>query len=439
VGASARDELLAQWARRSADVRVVARLHERRNTTALPIETAWLGQNASVEDADQFAALGRALQQLLLASYGLYPADLENEVRRASAHLGGEDVMLLLSDYDQRLLVGFDRDDPTFPIDGPGPGLAFRREVAVGELLGGRRRRLWVPVKDSAERLGVLGVVDDGSVRPDAWESIASLVGELIVSKSQYGDHITLRRRRNEFSLAAEMRWGLLPPLTFTSPDVTIAGFLQPCDGIAGDAFDYGVTGRIVSLAIFDAMGHGIEASRMANVAVGGYRNARRAGADVVAALLAIDDVIASQFGESRFVTAQLASFDLDTGEMEIVNAGHPRPLWLKAGRAPEAVDCPPTRPAGLDSDPAATVIRLNREDSVVFRTDGIVDARSPAGDFFGDQRLAALIGELHDEGLPPAEVLRRCVHAVVRHRDGRAGDDAALLLLRWTAADDAD
>ena len=65
------------------------------------------------------------------------------------------------------------------------------------------------------------------------------------------------------------MRWGLLPPLTFTSPDVTIAGFLQPSQGIAGDAFDYGVTGRIASVAIFDAMGHGLEASRMANVAVG--------------------------------------------------------------------------------------------------------------------------------------------------------------------------
>ena len=80
-------------------------------------------------------ALGRALQQLLLASYGLYPDDLENEVRAASVHLGGEDVVLLLADYDQRFLVGFEQDDRTFSIDGPGPGLAFRHEVAVEEPL----------------------------------------------------------------------------------------------------------------------------------------------------------------------------------------------------------------------------------------------------------------------------------------------------------------
>ena len=174
----------------------------------------------------------------------------------------------------------------------------------------------------------------------------------------------------------------------------------------------------------------------MADMAVGCYRNARRSGADVAATLRAVDEVIASQFGESRFVTAQLATFDLDTGVMEIVNAGHPPPLWLKADSAPVEIECRPTRPAGLGSAPTTTAIRLNRDDAVVFRTDGIVEARSPAGAFFGDERLARLIGELHDEALPPAEVLRRCVHAVVHHRDGRAGDDAALLMLRWTSPD---
>jgi serine phosphatase RsbU (regulator of sigma subunit) len=391
-----------------------------------------------VDETVELAALGRALEHLLFASYGLYPSDLAHEVAEACRHLGGAEVVLLLSDYDQHSLVGFDFDDDrAFPVEGPGPGLAFRHERVVEEVLGTAQRRLWVPVKDSAERLGVLGVVDDGSVRADHWESIASLVGELIVSKSQYGDHITVRRRRGEFSLAAEMRWALLPPLTFTSTDVTIAGFLQPSHGIAGDAFDYSVTGRVASVGMFDAMGHGIEASRMANVAVGSYRNARRADADVVAALRAVDAAISSQFGESRFVTAQLATFNFDSGEMRIVNAGHPPPLWLKAGQPPEEITCPPTRPAGLGSDPIPTVVTLDREDGVLFRTDGIVEARSPTGHFFGDDQLAFLIGELQDQGLPPAEVLRRCLHAVVKHQNDRPSDDATLLLLRWAASAD--
>ena len=391
-----------------------------------------------MESANQLIGLGLALRQLLLASYGLYPADLAAEVGDACRHLGGLDVILLLADYDQVSLVGFDADDGwSFPIDGPGAGQAFRDEVVIEEGRSGGRRALWVPVKDSAERLGVLGVVDDGSIEHTNWEAIASLVGELIVSKTQYGDHITRRRRRTQFSLAAEMRWGLLPPLTFTSPDVTIAGFLQPSHGIAGDAFDYSVTGRTASVAVFDAMGHGLEASRMANVAVGSYRNTRRAGADVVTSLVALDAVIASEFGGSRFVTAQMASFDLDSGVLTIVNAGHPPPLWLRGDGVVHVVDCPPTRPAGLGVEPTPTVITLRRGEAILFLTDGIVDARSLSGEFFGDERLVLLVAELIDRGRPPAEVLRRALHGVLAHQAGRASDDATLLLLRWT--DEAD
>ena len=392
-----------------------------------------LRQTRGVDDAE-VEGLGRALKQVLLASYGLYPADLAHEVADAARHLGGEDVIILLSDYDQRKLVGFDNDDDrTFPIDEPGPGLAFRHEVAVEQSLGGGRRRLWLPAKDSAERHGVLGVVDDGSVPASHWEAIASLVGELITAKGHYGDHITLRRRSATFSLAAEMRWGMLPPLTFTSPDVTISGFLQPSHGIAGDAFDYGVTGRTASVAIFDAVGHGMEASRLANVAVGCYRHARRAGADPVATLIAVDDAIATQFGDSRFVTAQVASLDLDSGRLNIANAGHPPPLHMRAGRPPETLACPPARPAGLGGKPSSLVIDLGRGDRILFQTDGVVEARSPDGDFFGDDRLTSLVETLSGEGLPPAEVVRRCVHAIVAHQNGRPSDEATLVVLRWS------
>ena len=78
----------------------------------------------------------------------------------------------------------------------------------------------------------------------------------------------------------------MLPPLTLhRAGNVSIAGFLQPSHGIAGDCFDYAVNGRTASLAIFDAMGHGDEASRMANLSVGCFcRNVRRGGADSVRA-----------------------------------------------------------------------------------------------------------------------------------------------------------
>src|SRR3546814_2205269 len=90
-----------------------------------------------------------------------------------------------------------------------------------------------------------------------------------------------------------------------------------------------------------DAMGHGLEASRMANVAVASYRSSRRAGADPAGSLVAMDEVIRSEFGDSRFVTAQAATLDLDSGRMQIANAGHPQPLLLRRHAAPSRITGP--------------------------------------------------------------------------------------------------
>src|SRR3546814_6569098 len=141
-------------------------------------------------------------------------------------------------------------DDRTYDIEGSGPGESFRLERVIEEPLGGGRRLLWIPAKDSADRIGVIGLVDDGSIALDSWETVGSLTGELLVSKAQYGDHITLRKRNGPFSLAAEMRWALLPPLTFPAPEASIAGFLQRSHGLAGDASAYAVTKRTAHLAI---------------------------------------------------------------------------------------------------------------------------------------------------------------------------------------------
>ena len=112
------------------------------------MRTGW-GRLLAVDHVDVSGFAG-ALKQLLLASYGLYPADLAREVADAAGRLGGEDVIVLLSDYDQRALVGFESDDDrTFAIDGPGPGLAFGTRswskshcARAGDGCGYRRRTL---------------------------------------------------------------------------------------------------------------------------------------------------------------------------------------------------------------------------------------------------------------------------------------------------------
>ena len=66
-------------------------------------------------------------------------------------------------------------------------------------------------------------------------------------------------------ALPAEMQHALLPPLTFGTPRIVISGLVAPAYEVGGDAFDYAVNGNIAHVAVFDAVGHGLQASLLAD------------------------------------------------------------------------------------------------------------------------------------------------------------------------------
>jgi serine phosphatase RsbU (regulator of sigma subunit) len=248
-----------------------------------------------------------------------------------------------------------------------------------------------------------------------------------------YGDKLVLVRRLREMDLAAELRWSLLPPLTFSSPRVGISGILEPAYEIAGDCFDYAVNGDLVHLAIVDAMGHGLEASRMATLAITSYRHSRRRGLGLLDTFTAMDELVASQFGMEKFVTGQLGLLDLPTGRLAWLNAGHPKPMLLRDGKVSDLGECETALPIGLGDVPrGAAEVSLRPGDAVLFLTDGVIEARSPDGHQFGRTRLSRLWVEAAAAGDVPAEVMRRLCHAVLDHQRGQLQDDATLMVVVW-------
>lgn len=378
---------------------------------------------------------------MLEAGHHLAPDQVATTVAHHMAAIGMDDVAIYLVDLDQRRLVALGPAEELAPgqlleIDATLPGQAFRTQTIVCEpLAAGAGCRLWLPLVDGADRLGVLGTTvaeADDRTRARAMH-MASITAGLVVSKSAYGDNLVLTRRLREMDLAAEMRWSMLPPLTYTGARVAVAGMLEPAYEIAGDAFDYAVNGDVAHLAIVDAMGHGLEASRMANLAVGSYRHSRRHGLDLEETFSAMDLVVAEQFGTEKFVTGQLVRLDLATGRLTWVNAGHPRPLLLRNGRPSDDLHCETSLPIGMGYVPAEVAhVSLEPGDAVLFLTDGVVEARSPEGEFFGRDRLVRMWLEVSADGEQPPEILRRLCHSILDHQQGRLQDDATLLMVVW-------
>jgi hypothetical protein len=378
----------------------------------------------------------RVVTAVLLKLASMHPDQVAAEIVEAAEALGAWDVAVLLIDLDQRVLRSLAWDDgDDAPVETTAAGAAYREQHVIdgGAVEGGRR--LWVPIVDSAERVGVLGVSLAEPVERslERFCALASLFGEIIVDKSSYGDSIVRRRRSKELTLAAELRWAMLPPLTFASPEIDISGILEPAYEIAGDTFDYAVDGQVAHLAILDAMGHGLTASRVANLAVSSYRNSRRAGDDLTATFVEMDRVVATEIGDESFVTGQLATIGLDDGVLRMLNAGHPLPLHFPAKSEIREIPCTPSLPLGLGSLPTVRAeVTLAPGDVVVFHTDGITEARDAPGRPYGRQRLAETIGAAMEAGALPPEILRVVVRDLLDFQGGRNQDDASLVLATW-------
>jgi hypothetical protein len=380
---------------------------------------------------------GLALLGLLLdTSHDLAPDELVAAVARAGQALDAEDVVIYLVDYEQTVLVPLpDGTDRTpLEIDATLAGRAFTA-IAIQEADTEWGRRLWLPLLDGAERLGVLGLilpsVDDALRARCSW--LATLVAELLITKGQYTDSYFLTRRRQSMGLAAEMQWQLLPPLTFVTPRVVIAGLLEPAYEVAGDAFDYALNGDTAHLAVLDPVGHDLTASVLAAVTVGSYRHSRRAGLGLADTYAAMDQVIASQFGGERFVTGQLGQLDCVTGRLQWLNAGHPLPLLVRRAKVVDTLACQPAPPLGLGlGQPEIATAALEPADRVLFYTDGVSEGRNLDGEPFGEARLADLLVRETLAGQPAAETMRRLAHAILAHQGRSPRDDATMVFLEW-------
>ncbi|SCG68083.1 PP2C family protein-serine/threonine phosphatase [Micromonospora humi] len=385
-----------------------------------------------------------SLRQLLQQSHHARPDDLPEMAMRAAPLLDARVLVIYLVDHQQRLLLpllgGSAPAREPIDVDGTLAGRAFSTAstcVGSGDDDG---VRVWAPVVDGNERMGVLEVVADSALDDDGLDdcgAVATLLAELITTRSLYSDKIELIRRRQPMQLAAEMLRAQLPPLTFSTGHLIISGILEPCYDVGGDAFDYAVNGDIAHLALFDAAGHGssggMRAVVLVSIALAAYRNARRTGLDLTDTYHHIDATVRAH-DRYGMITAVLAELDQRSGVLRVISAGHPSGIVLRDGRVAKVLPTPTALPVTLGDRRPPVVVEESLEpgDHVLLYTDGIIEARTRDGEAFGMDRLVEFTTRAFADRLPLPETARRLVHAILAHQDDCLQDDATVLLAEW-------
>ncbi|MFN2523331.1 MAG: PP2C family protein-serine/threonine phosphatase [Mycobacteriales bacterium] len=387
----------------------------------------------------------QALVDLLNAAVVASPDQL-GDAADSAGRLLGRGAVLYVIDHDQDWLVPVPMLDQTslrepLAVDGTLAGQVFRSTVTAA--VGGEQPRFWVPLRDGAVRVGVLDILLEDAVDlldvplREQCEALASALAHLVVSTSVYGDALDALRRRTARTPAAELVWQLLPPTSAATDSFTVAGWILPTDRAGGDSFDYTLSTTTVTLAVFDAMGHGLRAGLIAATALGAYRSARRNGDDLAGQVRALDAAVAAQFGDATFVTGVIAQLDLASGMLQYVCAGHPAPLVLRQGKVVKPLRVSGDVPFGLGrAEVTLEQERLEPGDWLALYTDGITEARDGEGAFFGDDRLIDMLERHAGARVSLPETVRRLTRAVLAHQLGVLQDDATIVLAAWAPLD---
>ena len=370
------------------------------------------------------------------------PAAIAVLITEIGVELEPDDVVVYLADFAQTTLEPLPSLAGTTVASEAVATTMAGRAFVDGDLVWAERPegiRVWVPIVESSDRTGVLAltVAQLSEATAGTCLELGLMAGYLIATHARYTDLYNVHRRRRSLSLAASMQWDLLPPLVLKTDLVSVAALLEPAYEVGGDCFDYALNGTTLDLGMFDPMGHSGRSALMAALAVGSYRHYRREGRTLREIHAGLDAAVEQQF-HPAFITGQLARIDLVTGSLSWTNAGHPPPLLIRGGSVLSELVCSPTLPFGIGSlmgdCPVVTVANeaLEPGDSVLFYTDGVVEAHTRGGEQFGTERLADLASQHASDELEPEEVVRRIVRSVLEHQDQRLSDDATLMLFRW-------
>jgi len=184
--------------------------------------------------------------------------------------------------------------------------------------------------------------------------------------------------REQELEEARTIQGAMLPGQPLRTPEVTISHEFQPAAEVGGDYLDYfSLSDGTVGLYIGDVSGKGLPAALYGALAVGTLRGVHKTGRSPSSVLSLLNERLLLRGIPERHTAIQYALFDPADACMRIVGAGMPGPFLIRGN------DCQTLQLAGMPPGLFPDIryeeyeLQLKPDDSVLFCTDGLTDARN--------------------------------------------------------------
>jgi phosphoserine phosphatase RsbU/P len=264
--------------------------------------------------------------------------------------------------------------------------------------------------------------------------SLAGQIGVACRNSRQTERLIAAREQERELQIAKEIQLSLLPAQVPRFAGIALGGVCVPAHQVGGDYYDYLQRDEnLLDLVIADVSGHNIGAALlMAETRT--FIQARVHGIHRASEIMnALNEFFYADLTRAElFITMFYGIYDADSRQLSFASAGHNPPLlWRANDGSYERLDAD-----GLILGIKRGVhfeerrVQLRPGDVLLLYTDGITEAESPEGEFFGEERLISLFAGNHR--LEPQQIIDDLLHqARLFTGNQQFNDDVSLVVLQ--------
>jgi len=240
---------------------------------------------------------------------------------------------------------------------------------------------------------------------------------------------------RDELELARELQASLIPKALPRPEGLVLGAHNEIANMVGGDIYDFVPLsdGRLAVL-FGDASGHGMAAGLVMAVAHAAFRTQLEVDASPKAMFATLNRIL-SRTGSPRAFFGCVYLLIARDGTITGSVAGHPPALRLSpSGSVVERIGTG-AYPLGIKADLSWTVVttRLEPGQTLFLHSDGLSEARNPAGEEFGDGRIERAL--LDRSAYAPQELAEALAEDARRFRgEETPEDDVSIAVVRRTA-----
>lgn len=278
-------------------------------------------------------------------------------------------------------------------------------------------------IRDAADQLcqvvdGNLDFVVRVSDTDDDIDKLLLLINFVLASaRRSFGSlHAAHRRLEEDLAAARALQSKLLPQRLPNAGNLQVATNFVPARAVGGDFFDflrYEQSGLFIGI-LADVSGKGAAAAIYAALTSGIVRSLAQEQLNPKEMLERLNKNLFTRAPDGHFVAMTYWAWDDQNLVLEIGSSGLPEPLLCRNGEVQSLAIH--GLPLGLFAEAEYETTRLQCEpgDTLLFYTDGLVDAVDPEDNEFGAERVAEIF--LHNCQSEAELIVERLVHEVSTH-----------------------